>query len=231
MTAATHPKKRHTLLKIVIVLLLAVVVGFGVWLGTSAKKVADLLSQATIFSEQVQAKIDEKDYDAALAAARKAAGYTSQASVELNGTQWDIAARIPVLGDDVETVRSIGSISGNLADNAVLPVLDSWEQLASDGIISDGSIELSKVPEKFSQLVELAKTLQESSLVVDDCSARANALPASHFNQINEWTAELKKSVESADATFDEFGGVIDLVVNVSNALSTLSNSTVGAQS
>lgn len=232
MTAsATHPKKRHTLLKLFVVLVLAALVGFGAWLGLSAKRVSELFGQAMTSYDELQVKIEAQDYDAALTAAREAASYTSQASTELAGKQWDIAANIPVIGADVNTVRSIGTISGKLADDAVLPVLDSWDQLANDGLIDNGKLDLGKVPEKLTQVVDLAKTLQEANSVVDTCSAQANALPESHFDAVNEWTGELRGTVASIDTTVDKFSGVVNLVVGMSDTISSLTNATVGALS
>lgn len=222
MSANVTSKRGHGFLRLVVVMLLAVVVGFGAWFGLSVKKVGDLFGQATNAYEQIKSSVEAQDYDTALTYARTAATLTSQASTELDGLQWDIAARIPMLGADVATVRSIGSISGTLADDAVVPVLDSWDELAADGIVNGESIDMGKVSQKMEQLVALAKTLQEAGAVVNDCSSQADALPASRFEAVNGWTSQLRSAVSSAKTVFDQFGGIVDLVVGVSDMFGSL---------
>lgn len=218
-------KKRFGFVRLVLLVLVVALIGFGAWLGLSAKRVSELFDGAMSSYDSMGANIEAQDYATALADARTAASLTSQAAIELQGTQWDIAARIPVLGTDVSTMRSIGSISGSLADDAVLPVLDGWDELVQDGVIEDGVIDLNKIPTKFEQLASLAATLQTAGTVIDDCNAQAQALPTSHFGTLNEWTAQLRETLDSANTTFDQFEGAIDLVVGVSSALSSLGGS------
>lgn len=215
-------RRRGGFLRLILFLLLAAIIGFGVWIGLSAKRVSDLFTQAMSSYETMQASFDAQEYDDALAAARNAADLTSQASSELKGVQWDIAARIPVLGTDVEAVRGIGSISGSLADDAVLPVIDSWDQLAGDGIVVDGALDVGKIPDKVNQVVELAKTLQEASKVVDSCAEQSETLPTSHFGQVNEWADQLRNAVNSVDKSMDDLDVAVDLVVDASSLVSSL---------
>ena len=222
MSMNATPKRGHKVLRFLIVALLAAVVAFGAWFGLSFKRVGDLFGQAANAYEQVRSSVEASDYDSALTYARTAATLTSQASDELGGLQWDIASKVPVLGTDVATLRSIGTISGTLADDAVVPVLDSWDDLASDGVVTGESIDMGKVSQKMEQLVSLAKTLQEAGAVVSDCSRQADALPTSRFDAINGWTGQLREAVSSAKTVFDQFGGIVDLVVGVSDMFGSM---------
>lgn len=222
MSTNVTSKRGHGFLKLVFTLLLAAIVGFGAWFGLSVKRVGDLFGQAATAYEQIKSSVEAQDYDAALTYARTAATLTSQASAELDGVQWDIASQVPVLGTDVATMRSIGTISGTLADDAVVPVLDSWDELAADGIVTGQNVDMGKVSQKMEQLVALAKTLQEAGAVVSDCSSKADALPTSRFEAVNGWTEQLRGAVSSAKTVFEQFGGIVDLVVGVSDMFGSL---------
>ena len=104
----------------------------------------------------------------------------------------------------------------------MVPVLDSWDDLASDGVVTGESIDMGKVSQKMEQLVSLAKTLQEAGAVVSDCSRQADALPTSRFDAINGWTGQLREAVSSAKTVFDQFGGIVDLVVGVSDMFGSM---------
>lgn len=216
------PRNRHTLLKLIVLMLLAVVIGFGAWLGVSFKQTTDLLTQADGAYKQMEQCVEKEDYKTALTYARSAATYTSQASEELKGTQWDIAQKIPVLGTEVDTMRSIGSISGTLADDAVLPTLDSLEELMSDGLIADGKVDISKIGEKVDQVVQFASTLQDANKVVDECSAQVDALPTSRVSFVNEWAGSMKGTIASLDELLDKYVSLADMVVGLSDTWNTL---------
>lgn len=216
------PRNRHTLLKLIVLLLLAAVIGFGAWLGISFKRTTDILAQANEAYAQMEQCVEKEDYRTALTYARSAAILTTQASEELKGTQWDIAEKVPVLGTEVDTMRSIGSISGTLADDAMLPTLDSLEELMGDGIVEDGTIDVSKIGEKLDQVVQFASNLQEASKVVDECSVQADALPTSRVSFVNEWAGSLKETITSIDGLLDQYVSVADMVVGLSDTWNTL---------
>ena len=218
-----NERKGHPILRTIFVLLLVAVIGLGGWIGFSVKRISDLLGQASTAYEKVQSSVEAEDYDNALVYARTAASLTSQVSSELDGVQWDIASYIPVLGGDVSTVRSVGRISGTLADDAVLPALDSWDKLVGEDVLTNGELDTNKVVGKIEQFGDLALTLQNAGKVVDECSVEADALPESHFDAVNGWVAQLRETIASVDGIFDDFGVVIDLVANLTTTLSSLS--------
>lgn len=222
--SSKHSKKsnRHVLPAVIVAVLLATIIGFGCWLGVSFKRAGDYFAQARDEYAQVDSCIEDVDYRNAVIHAREAATYASKGSAELQGVQWDIAAKIPVLGSDVATMRSIGTISGTLSDKAVLPTLDAIDELMGDGSSSGGTFDLSMVSEKIDQVVELAATLQEADKVVDECSAQANSLPTSRIGAVNSWADSLKGAITSINSMLDNFVGVAKTVTSMSGAMNSI---------
>lgn len=214
-------KKNHTLLKLVILLLLVAVIGMGGWLGLSFKRAEGLLSEASASYDQMQLNVEKNDYAQALVDARTAATLTSQAADELDGVQWDLASKLPVLGTDVATMRSISSIAGTLSDDAVIPVLDAWDELSGSGILVDGQLDGAQVQAKAGQVVQLAEEISAASAVVDTCKEQADALPTSHFDQVNGWADELRGKIDSADEVVDALASVANVVLGINSAIST----------
>lgn len=230
MSDFNKPKKRHTFLKLFLVLILAAIIGFGVWFGTSLKRVGELFGQVDAAYAQMESSIEAKDYQTALVQARTAASYTNQAAAELTTTPWDIAEKIPVVGSDVSTIRSIGSISGTLSDDAVVPTLDALDQLMADGIVDGSAIDISKIGTKLDQVVELANTLRTADKVVDECSAQADNLPTSHFSELNTRVDSLRQTINSMKNLLDQYVNLADMVVGVSDTLGSLINTLTSTQ-
>lgn len=215
-------KKNHTFLKFILLVLFVAIVGMGAWLGLSAKRVSDLYGEALETYQQMETHANQQDYGQALVDARTAATLTSQASEELGGIQWDIASYVPVLGSDVTTLRSIGSISGSLANDAVIPVLDAWDELSGSGVVVDGQLDIAQIQAKAGQFVQLAQTIKDAGEVVDTCKAQADALPASHFEALDGWTGSLRTTIDEADGLVDGLENVAGVIVNLSSTLSSL---------
>lgn len=209
-----------TVLGVLLGLALAAMMGFGVYLHQSMQNVSELFGKASVALSSVQTSVEGQDYAAAMAAAREAANYAHEASAKLNGVEWTIASKIPVFGADADIVRSAGSITGRLADEAILPVLDSWDALVANGVIVNGQVDMSQVGTKLDQVVSLAETVKSASAVVESCKAQADTLPTSHFETLNTWVAQLKSTVASVDKTLDELEAIANIVTSASNMLS-----------
>lgn len=215
-------KKNHTLLRLIVLLLLLAVIGMGGWLGLSFKRAEGLLAEASASYDQVQQSVEKNDYAQALVDARTAATLTSQAAEELDGVQWDLASRLPVLGTDVTAMRSISTIAGTLSDDAVIPVLDAWDELSGSGVVVDGQLDATQVQAKATQFVQLAQKISDAETVVDACKEQADALPTSHFDEINAWANELRGSIDSADEVVGTLAGVANVVLGINSAFSSL---------
>lgn len=205
-----------------LVLVLVVTIGLCAWVGISARHVGTLFGQMSSSLDTTQQRIQAQDYSAAMASAREAAAYASEASDELAGMQWEIASKVPIIGVDADVMRSIGSIAGSLSNDAIVPVLDGWDTLVKDGIIVDNQIDVNAIGGKIDQFVTLAQTLKDANVAVDECSTRANAMPASHFEQLNVWTGQLKTTIASVDEVLDQLVGMANLVTGASSIISSL---------
>lgn len=211
-----------TVLTVIVVLVLAAVIGFGVWFGLSARRVGELIDQTSAAYEQVQADIEREDYTTALADTRTVAGYATELSAEMEGPQWEIASRLPYLGTDVEVARTTGRVSGMLSSDAVLPVLDAWDELMGSGIIEDGTVDVDAISDKMGQLSTLVTSLETAGTVIDDCSERIGSLPTSHFDGLNAFASELRGAISSADESMEGIEATIGLYRDLSSIVSGL---------
>ena len=218
--------KSHILLKL-LVLLLVVLAAYGAWLYLSAQKVRGLMTQAEHAYASMGESMEAKDYQQALATARDAADIAEQVNDELGGAQWEIATHIPVLGVEVQTARSLGSISTAFANEGAVPVLDAWEELMADGVIADGKFDIDHLSDKIDQVKQLMDALERADAVTEACAEELDCLPTSRFDEINEW----KDRLESALASVDESLEGITEAINYINGFGELISGLMGGAS
>lgn len=211
-----------TVLKTLILLVLVAVIGFGAWLGVSAKRVSELLGQAQTSYAAVQAGIEQEDYDAAIASAREAASTAALISSELEGTQWELAGHLPVLGTDVAAARTVGAVSSKLANEGVVPVLDAWEALSDTSTVSADETDPTGLTQKVGQLGNLVHSLEAANTVVGECSSQMQGVPTSHFDQINSYAETLNGVIAQADESLGQLEGALSLYSGLESLVSGL---------
>ena len=204
----------------IVALLFAAVIAYGAFMAYSIKQVNACFAQAQSSYAQMQADVEAQEYANALEDARTAATSTSEAATLMEGWQWNVAAVLPMLGTDVQAARSLGSISNDLSQDAVLPVLESWDSLINNGAITNGQLDILKIPTMITQIKELFGALTNASALVDDCKVRVDAVPESHFDSINESRTMLSEAITSADEALVQFDEISQAISEITNAVS-----------
>lgn len=203
-----------------VALLFAAIVAYGGVMAYSVHRVNALFSDAKAAYAQMKTNLEAQEYTDALENARSAATLTEEASAQMEGWQWDVAAVLPVIGTDVQAARSLGNISNDLSQGAVIPVLDSWDSLASSEVIVNGQVNLLKIPAAIAQVKNLVQALSSASETVDDCKERMAGVPESHFDTLNESAATLSEAINSADEALVKFDEVSQAFEDLSSMLS-----------
>ena len=215
---------RHHVLAKVLVLLLVALLAYGAWLGLSVQRVRGLLSDAQQAYHAMQVDFEAQDYQGALSEARTAATAASQLKGELDGVQWNVVAALPILGTDVRVARTVGDVSADFSDKAVIPVLDAWDDLTASGVIVDGSFDVQALTNKIDQVKVLVDTLEDASTVATQCSNQLAEVPSSHFEELNQATEKLQSAVTSTDEALETMSAGLSVVGGVSGLLSDLFN-------
>ncbi len=211
--------RRHgfikTLLSLVLVVLL-VELGFCGWSGFQIKNKSEALNAS--FSSY-EAQLENEDYEGALSSLRQAAASAQEINQELSGWQWQVAAKVPVLGDDVSCAQQAAGIGDALAAQALLPVLQEAENLFSEATSSDL---LGAIAEKVEQTDSLMNAITSARTVVSSCREKVQTLPTSHFDELNKAVAELRQVITQADDNFNELSDAIDVANSVTDFASSL---------
>lgn len=97
-----------------------------------------------------------------------------------SGTLWNIAALVPVYGDDVSIVQRLSATLDDLAQEAIAPLADSAQNLSLSSLFGeDGTIDVAT-------LSALADVLVSAKDPVNRAAEELSSLPEAHISQLEE---------------------------------------------
>ena len=211
--------RKRSPLRALAVLLLMAVVAMCVLYGVSAHNLNEEFKEAESAYAEFEEQMDDLSYHEALDAVRRLSTAAEHIEYELHAWQWEMASRMPVLGQDVRTCQEAAEIANDLANEALYPVAAVAESLLGD---SEGQDIVSVLQEKAGQVSELAEAVSHGRSVIEDCERRAQELPSTHFEKLDEKLAKVRKAAADAAKALDDFepllllvdaaGGIADLI-------------------
>ena len=185
-----HRSRRHSWLKglgIAFLVLLIALCGvggvgyvYGKQLYSSALTVKGQASQATNEANDLMKYVSSGDYESAQQSAQDLSALATQMQEELGGKEWNMAARVPVYGEDVTRVRTLASVFQDLSDNALIPMTDELSQLDFAAIVgTEGKIDVDA-------LVGLVNAMGTVSDVISRNAQLVDSLGEAKIEQVNE---------------------------------------------
>ena len=183
---------------IAVVLALAGVAGaYAYSLYSSVQQVkADATAAKSVASDLDANSISSLEFDGLSSQAVSLAATAHDIQSELSGTKWDIAERLPIVGQDVASVRTLVNTVVDLADNALMPMADVLEQTDLSNLMRDGAIDVASIE-------KLANVVSDVAPVLDGAKQTLDSLPTSRIEQVNDLTVR-------ADEAVDEVSGIVD---------------------
>ena len=191
------------------VLLLAVI-ALGVWTGYQAKLARDDLAVARSGVERLTAAVSQGQTGEAQEALFDVQDATESAAAHTDGPGWSVGALLPMIGDDVDAVRTVADVSDNVAQD-VLPglveasgALNPRQLQPQDGQISIDGLEAAAPP------------LAEANAALGDEVARVDAL------QPDEMLSAVAGPVRDLQTALDDAVDVTDRAATAADLLPTM---------
>ncbi len=191
-------RRRHSVLGTVLGLLLLVVVVYAVIVGVSAARILDMGNRANASMEAASAAVESSDFAGALDSVRDAAARVDEIEREAGAWWWNVAEYVPYLGEDVRTYRQLAVITDKFVNDGLMPVATQAEPMLDGG---DGESELD-LGKTLNQVGGLVTAVVDARAVVSECREMADALPASHFDAINEQVEDMRNAINGVDDAF-----------------------------
>lgn len=111
---------------------------------------------------------------------------------EVNVPIWKVASRLPVVGNDVKSVRALADVLVDLSDNALNPIASNANIMNLKDIFKDGNINVSV-------LQGIAGALDEAAPVLSRSADKLDALPAPQIDKVKDVLDKARTGIGEAD--------------------------------
>lgn len=193
-------KKRAKLIVCIVVIacLLVGACGYGAALALSAKDVKAQAETALSNVNGIQAAIAGQDF---ATAANNATGLQSSAQAmneELSSPVWNIAAMLPVVGNDVKGVQTIASALADASENAIVPLTGSLSATPPSACIdANGNLDIAAI-------TTLLGAIQDSAPAMQRCTDELSSLPAFHIEKLQKLVGPAQEKITGINDVFQQ---------------------------
>lgn len=218
-------RKHHLVRNLVIVIVLAVV-AYAAVLGVSAAQIYSKSFEARTQFSALSQELASGDVSGAQSTASELEVTVKGIDDQLDWPIWQFAEKIPVLGTEVSTARTLASTATTLVEDALSPVMKDVSKLREDGVIaSNGTVDASGVLSNPIDTASLLSSISNAKKVVSSCSETVSSLPTSNIPQLESARKEMVSGLTATNGTLDGYSTKLS---TVANAVSSLASSMTG---
>lgn len=142
---------------------------------------------------------------------------------DLQGPGWSIAAMVPVVGSDIQSVRVLSDVLVDVSDNALLPLAQNSGVMNLSNLIGAGSVNVGA-------LSSLAEVLDQAGPVITRSASAIEALPKANIPQVSAALESVRDKVKTADDLLTRVGPIIPNLPSMLGANGQTKNYLVLAQ-
>ena len=225
---AQEEKKAGVAGKVVLVIVLALIVAVGVFAGmaySSYQRIMPFASQIEASASTIEECAQAYDVDGVTSELAQVDSALDGIAAELGGGVWDVAACMPVLGEDVRGARTLVAVGQDVMASTVMPVSDVAQTLPS-GVLDSlgkglvgaatgvtGELVLSGASDVANALAGIdgmVETLRAAGSRLDADAQQLAALGDFHFAELNQARDELAGVVDDLRSVLDQISPALE---------------------
>lgn len=204
-------KKKHTGLKVFLVILLilvvaAAVVGYnGYQLYQSAMRVADDGKAIMAQVNTLEPAIKSGDTETLRATLQDIEKRSANMKTEVNGGLWNFAAGLPRIGQDIKNAQALVGVLDDVSTNALAPIEQNAEVLQLSGLVHDGAIDTDAFQ-------RLSNIVMGALPVFERAEQTINAIEPGEIDQLNDIIAKAKTSLNGLAPKVDKYSPLLPVL-------------------
>lgn len=202
--ATSVPKKRHIVPWVILALFVALLIAGGTAAYTFYKEAMQVKDHEMAAVELVGtvSGIDQlQDPNALTDIVPEMQEHTSAAKTISEGWLWNLAAKIPVYGEDIQAVQGMAAVVDDLAQTSLPKLADTMQTLLSAPLSENGRINLTPIS-------DAATGLDEANTLIQGQLGDLQALPTPHIGMVRD-------AYEQGLEQFQDIAGLLDQANNM----------------
>lgn len=209
-----HRRRKSRTPQIVVSVIAAFIIvcaAYGIALFNSAMEMKSQASTAVSQMNAVQSSIESHDFASASSSARQLQSVASQMNEDLSSPLWGVASVLPVVGSDIQGVRTIASVLDDASANALVPLTAALQQTPMDDLVADGTIDVAS-------LSVLLSAIEDAAPAMQSCTERLDALPDMNIAQLQSIVAPAKEKLDGVNDAFQAAAGIAPIAADLLGA-------------
>lgn len=126
-------------------------------------------------------------------------------NAEVHGPLWTLASWLPVVGEDVRSVQSLGDAGQALVDEALVPIANDVAGTGLSGLFKDGVVNVGLIQ-------TVSETLDSSLPTIESSLDTIASLPEANIPQLAEILGRVQGPVKEAQGLIDQVRPVLDVL-------------------
>lgn len=126
-------------------------------------------------------------------------------NAEVHGPLWTLASFLPVVGEDVQSVRSLGEAGQALVDGVLVPIANDVSGTGVSGLFKDGVVNVGLVQ-------TISETVSSSLPTIESSLDTIASLPEAHIPQLAEVLDRVQGPAEQAQGLVGQAKPFLDLL-------------------
>lgn len=201
--------RRGRIVALVIVAVLAVILVAGGTMGfmlyQSAMQVKDdasaVMAQASTLSDGLKGGNAEELSDSVGVVVEK----VNAINEEVHTPLWDFATIIPVVGEDIRSVQTLGSAAHSLVNDALVPVTNSISGMKLSDLFQDGAVNVGLIQ-------AISGSLSAATPVIQESLAQISSLPEAHIPQLRDVLSRVQEPISQVQGVVDQLQPILDVL-------------------
>lgn len=194
-------RKRFGVGKVIALVAMLILLLLGMWGALLANSALGLRAQAQTALQgvnDIQASLTSGSYDAAVTAAQELADAALSMNDELNSPLWTPVSLLPIIGSDVNGVKTFVAAIDDVATNALLPLTQALAVSPAEGLMDDsGTIDIEA-------LSALTDALSQAAPVMQRAADSLETVPTMNISQLEEVIGPAKEKFLGINELFQQ---------------------------
>ncbi|MGN0070921.1 MAG: hypothetical protein ACI361_03665 [Atopobiaceae bacterium] len=204
-----RPKRHHPVRNIFILLLICVLVLAG-FAAESMMRISKTVGSAEACATQLETAASQGDLAGTRSALSSLTSDMDELSSETNEWIWSVVEKVPYIGTDVTSAKTMVSAMEKVNTEALQPVLAEYDKATAADATAD---------ERLAAATDLAASLQNAQAIIEEGKSEISSAPASHIDALKDLQTKLESSLSAVDTNLQTLNSTVSAATDAASLL------------